>query len=726
MRYNELIEDSDDDDMFGAAKKITSPEQSIHKWKMHFPANRRVHGSYAYEGRRLFDLSSQSDPKFQAGDSISRSAYWTVRVYTNPEKNISALEYEDSGGGTVTYFGARDKNTLADMFQMLYDTGMIENPEARRNRLAAKAQSRLDTIEKKGLRPGVRVRMYGDQEGVVKSVTPKGKIIVTIDGRDHLTTANAIAKRNIIGENDDDMFGGNQLKARNKLKHFDPDALPQLDLVTQRKVYQASQLVIRHIQDTDDWYDFEQEQPADAERVLYDFLNFGRYIQQNNPLAALAALERNAVSFDYDEEFLHKIRRLTGIDMHSLIDLEDPNQDQAWMHYASGAINEDDDDDNDMFGQPLHSRLAEWLKDYGYELINNPEDRTGVDEDDPDYAEDIADIQHQGKVFLQIAKMFAQRGMQTGAKALVQQSYKIGYEWFEDVMAEINDEFNIDIGDIALGDINETEHDDELFGQRWYERVNRRSIELDGIDRRDYPDFADAHVSYAELDDGTPLTDEQLDELTDRMYDSGELNQMAHDSLYESEDDDDLFATPTIAFYDVFNEHDEDQLQAMGFQYGDYPEQDIEILNDYLEGYKDYRVVGISGGEHDLTLHLDRSSRLGETEDDQVSDDDLFGVQKMYYVMIMANYNTGRYSDYTGRRYIVPGSSPEAAMRYLKSNEDLFLAYMDSQKSFNGKRIVRRPARDNVFLDNSSVVGEAPAGSNSAIERFIRKHRAVQ
>ena len=68
----------------------------------------------------------------------------------------------------------------------------------------------------------------------------------------------------------------------------------------------------------------------------------------------------------------------------------------------------------------------------------------------------------------------------------------------------------------------------------------------------------------------------------------------------------------------MFNEYDEDQLMAQGFQYGDHPEQDIEILNNYLEDYKDFRVVDISGGEHDLILHLDRSSRLRETDDDEL------------------------------------------------------------------------------------------------------------
>lgn len=94
--------------------------------------------------------------------------------------------------------------------------------------------------------------------------------------------------------------------------------------------------------------------------------------------------------------------------------------------------------------------------------------------------------------------------------------------------------------------------------------------------------------------------------------------QLKKSQIIGEDNDDDLFATPKIAFNDVFNEYDEDQLMAQGFQYGDHPEQDIEILNDYLEDYKDFRVVDISGGEHDLVLHLDRSSKLRETNDDEL------------------------------------------------------------------------------------------------------------
>jgi hypothetical protein len=58
--------------------------------------------------------------------------------------------------------------------------------------------------------------------------------------------------------------------------------------------------------------------------------------------------------------------------------------------------------------------------------------------------------------------------------------------------------------------------------------VDLGSLEVDGVDPRDYGDFADAYFSYAQFTDGTPLTDKELELLTDEHGDI--LNQMAHDS----------------------------------------------------------------------------------------------------------------------------------------------------------------------------------------------------
>jgi hypothetical protein len=66
------------------------------------------------------------------------------------------------------------------------------------------------------------------------------------------------------------------------------------------------------------------------------------------------------------------------------------------------------------------------------------------------------------------------------------------------------------------------------------EGVNYGSIKIGGVDSDDYPDFVDAYVISAEFEDGTPLSEEELDQLTDELYQSGELGDMAAQSLYEN------------------------------------------------------------------------------------------------------------------------------------------------------------------------------------------------
>ena len=46
-----------------------------------------------------------------------------------------------------------------------------------------------------------------------------------------------------------------------------------------------------------------------------------------------------------------------------------------------------------------------------------------------------------------------------------------------------------------------------------FEKLDISSIELDGIDTNDYPDFVDAFICNAAYKDGTELSDDELDEL---------------------------------------------------------------------------------------------------------------------------------------------------------------------------------------------------------------------
>ena len=65
--------------------------------------------------------------------------------------------------------------------------------------------------------------------------------------------------------------------------------------------------------------------------------------------------------------------------------------------------------------------------------------------------------------------------------------------------------------------------------------VKPESLEVDNIDVSDYPDFCDAYFSYAQFEDGEPLTDEQLEELTDTYADV--INMMAFDSVQGAAED---------------------------------------------------------------------------------------------------------------------------------------------------------------------------------------------
>ena len=55
-------------------------------------------------------------------------------------------------------------------------------------------------------------------------------------------------------------------------------------------------------------------------------------------------------------------------------------------------------------------------------------------------------------------------------------------------------------------------------------------LEVDGVDSSDYPDFSDAYFSSGCYEDGTPLTDDELENLTILAGDV--LFEMAFDSLH--------------------------------------------------------------------------------------------------------------------------------------------------------------------------------------------------
>ena len=55
------------------------------------------------------------------------------------------------------------------------------------------------------------------------------------------------------------------------------------------------------------------------------------------------------------------------------------------------------------------------------------------------------------------------------------------------------------------------------------------NLQVDGVDSRDYPDFSDAYFSSGSYEDGTPLTEDELERLADLAGDV--LWEMAFDRL---------------------------------------------------------------------------------------------------------------------------------------------------------------------------------------------------
>jgi hypothetical protein len=64
-------------------------------------------------------------------------------------------------------------------------------------------------------------------------------------------------------------------------------------------------------------------------------------------------------------------------------------------------------------------------------------------------------------------------------------------------------------------------------------QLNGRAVvdaRVDGIDMSDYPDFCDAYFESACYEDGTALTDDELNDLTDQNLEA--LHEMIYDQIY--------------------------------------------------------------------------------------------------------------------------------------------------------------------------------------------------
>ena len=56
-----------------------------------------------------------------------------------------------------------------------------------------------------------------------------------------------------------------------------------------------------------------------------------------------------------------------------------------------------------------------------------------------------------------------------------------------------------------------------------------KNIKLENVVMNDYPDFCDAFISYAEHENGNPLTEEELEKVNE--VEGNLIHELAHESL---------------------------------------------------------------------------------------------------------------------------------------------------------------------------------------------------
>jgi hypothetical protein len=60
--------------------------------------------------------------------------------------------------------------------------------------------------------------------------------------------------------------------------------------------------------------------------------------------------------------------------------------------------------------------------------------------------------------------------------------------------------------------------------------VSYNSLQVEGVDTKDYPDFCDCWIAYGEWTDGTPLTESELEGIQEEYSDLA--YELAIDTIY--------------------------------------------------------------------------------------------------------------------------------------------------------------------------------------------------
>lgn len=203
-----------------------------------------------------------------------------------------------------------------------------------------------------------------------------------------------------------------------------------------------------------------------------------------------------------------------------------------------------------------------------------------------------------------------------------------------------------------------------------------------------------------------------------------------------AEEDDDMFGEPAR-----FKLAELSEIYCHRYQDLMYDATDKHYRDEFEEAYEDFDAmigafkVSMEAGmailkqmsnedafsefaeEAEEVLGIDLTEYLGENELAPVdqSDDDLFGNgNRVWEVYLWMNRWDGRYYDYSPYPVNVPGASAGDALIWMKMNQDKVLHWLDNFRiggTTRKRRLVKAPARNNVFFNNMRVNKELPEGT---------------
>jgi len=124
-------------------------------------------------------------------------------------------------------------------------------------------------------------------------------------------------------------------------------------------------------------------------------------------------------------------------------------------------------DNDELFGNPAHRRIAQWLMNFANTMRNNPAEISGLSpEDGQEYENDLEEIREEAKAVRFVANVFEKQGMVPGLRAW----HEYMPDWWENFEDNLEADTGISISalldqhqDVTESDNND-ESDDELFG----------------------------------------------------------------------------------------------------------------------------------------------------------------------------------------------------------------------------------------------------------------------